>query len=185
MDYVEPPADGRVLPGEIAHVARAMVRAIVLIFADQAVLTRLRIAWNCDGSNVLIEVRDQGAGDIDRHALTRQLSGRVSTLRGHVDVESIEGWGSRVSLTIPLDPPAARSGEHLVSTLNPGELEVLAHLAVGKRNRAIAAQLGISESTVKFHVGSVLKKLDVTNRGEAGVVGIQAGIVTLQAHPPA
>ncbi|MGV9867207.1 LuxR C-terminal-related transcriptional regulator [Rhodococcus koreensis] len=176
IDYVEPPADGRPLPGEIAHAARAMVRTIVLAFGAQPVLARLRVAWDCDGDNVLLEVRDQGSGAIDGSALTRQLSGRLHTLRGRVDIESIAGWGSRVSLVIPLDPPAARPDEHLLSTLNPRELEVLAHLTVGKRNKAIASELGISESTVKFHVASVLQKLDVTNRGEAGAIGIRAGI---------
>ena len=176
IDYVEPPADGRPLPGEIAHAARAMVRTIVLAFGAQPVLARLRVAWDCDGDNVLLEVRDQGSGAIDGSALTRQLAGRLHTLRGRVDIESIAGWGSRVSLVIPLDPPAARPDEHLLSTLNPRELEVLAHLTVGKRNKAIASELGISESTVKFHVASVLQKLDVTNRGEAGAIGIRAGI---------
>ncbi|MGW5153830.1 response regulator transcription factor, partial [Rhodococcus koreensis] len=66
--------------------------------------------------------------------------------------------------------------EHLLSTLNPRELEVLAHLTVGKRNKAIASELGISESTVKFHVASVLQKLEVTNRGEASAIGIRAGL---------
>ena len=177
VDYVEPPADGRPLPGEVAHAARAMVRAIVLAFVAQPVLTRMRIAWDCDGDNVLIEVRDQGPGNIDRNALTRQLSGRLNTLRGRIDHESIPAWGSRVTLTIPLDPPAARPDEHLLSTLNPREVEVLAHLAAGKRNKAIAAELGISESTIKFHVASVFQKLDVTNRGEAGAIAVRAGIV--------
>ncbi|MFE5708930.1 LuxR C-terminal-related transcriptional regulator, partial [Rhodococcus koreensis] len=113
----------------------------------------------------------------------RQLGGYLYTLRGRLDVESIPGWGSRVALTIPLDPPTARPDVHLLSTLNPRELEVLAHLAVGKRNRAIAEELGITESTIKFHVASVLKKLDVANRGEAGAIGMRAGIVSREAHP--
>ncbi len=177
VDYADPPADGRPLPGEVAAAARAMVRAVVLAFGAQPELRRLRIAWDCDGDNVLIELRDQGHGTLDRTALTRQLSGRLNTLRGRIDIESISGWGSRVTLTIPLDPPAARPDEHLLSTLNPRELEVLAHLSTGKRNRAIAEELGISQSTIKFHVASVLKKLDVSNRGEASAIGIRAGIV--------
>ncbi len=116
VDYVEPPADGRPLPGEIAHAARAMVRTVVLAFGAQPTLPRLRIAWDCDGSNVLIEVRDQGPGAIDRNGLMRQLCGRLHTLGGRVDIESISGWGSRVSLAIPLDLPAARPDEHLLST---------------------------------------------------------------------
>ena len=85
-------------------------------------------------------------------------------------------------LTIPLDPPAVRPDEHLLSALNPRELEVLAHLAVGKRNAAIADELGISQSTIKFHVASLLRKLDVANRGEAAAMGIRAGIVASEAH---
>lgn len=177
VSYVDPPADGRALPGEIAHAARAMVRAVVLAFAAQPVLERLRVAWDCDGANVIIEVRDQGAGAIDGHALSHQLSARLQTLRGDLDIESIDGWGSRVRLLIPLDPPAARPDEHLLATLNPRELEVLGFLSTGRRNRAIAAALGISESTVKFHVASVLKKLNAANRGEAGAIGIRAGII--------
>jgi DNA-binding CsgD family transcriptional regulator/signal transduction histidine kinase len=182
VDYVDPPADGRPLPGEVAHAARAMVRAIVLAFDAQPVLTRMRIAWDCGGDNVLIEIRDRGPGTIDSNALTLQLSGRLRTLRGQIDVESIPGWGSRVMLTIPLDPPAARPDEHLLSALNPRELEVLAHLAVGKRNLAIADELGISQSTIKFHVASLLRKLDVANRGEAAAIGIRAGIVPGASH---
>ncbi|MBF6148888.1 helix-turn-helix transcriptional regulator [Nocardia nova] len=177
VSYVDPPADGRALPGEIAHAARAMVRAIVLAFAAQPVLERLRVAWDCDGANVIIEVRDQGVGALDGHALSHQLSARLQTLRGDLDIDSIDGWGSRVTLTIPLDPPATRPDEHLLATLNPRELEVLSYLSTGRRNRAIATALGISESTVKFHVASVLRKLRVANRGEAGAIGVRAGIV--------
>jgi DNA-binding NarL/FixJ family response regulator len=142
----------------------------------------MRIAWDCGDDNVLIEIRDRGPGTIDRDALTLQLAGRLRTLRGRIDVESIPGWGSRVLLTIPLDPPAARRDEHLLSALNPRELEVLAHLAVGKRNLAIADELGISQSTIKFHVASLLRKLDVANRGEAAAMGIRAGIVPGEAY---
>jgi DNA-binding CsgD family transcriptional regulator/signal transduction histidine kinase len=178
IDYVEPPTDGRPLPGEIAHAARMMVRLIVLAFEAQPVLTRLRIAWDCDGENVLIEIRDQGSGVLDGKTLTRQLAGRLQTLRGRLDIETTPGWGSRVAVTIPLDPPAARPDEHLLSSLNARELEVLAHLATGKRNKAIAIELRISESTVKFHVASVLQKLGVSNRVEAGAVAIRAGVVS-------
>lgn len=177
VDYVEPPADGRPLPGEIAHAARAMVRAVVLTLSAQTVVTRIRIAWDCDGSNLAIEVRDQGPGTIDCNALSRQLSGRVQTLNGQMDIESIAGWGSRIVLRVPLDPPVSRSDDHIFSSLNPRELAVLSQLADGARNKAIAAELGIAESTVKFHVASVLRKLGAENRGVAGAMAVRAGIV--------
>jgi DNA-binding CsgD family transcriptional regulator len=184
IDYVEPPVDGRPLPGEVAHGARAMVRAIVLALGAQPSLERIRILWDCDGENLLLEVRDRGPGELDSDALARQLSGRVRTLRGDIDIESISGWGSRVSLTIPLDPPAVRPDEHMLTTLNPREFEVLGHLAAGKRNRTIADELGISQSTIKFHVASILRKLEVTSRGEAAAIGMRAGIVPTADQPP-
>jgi DNA-binding CsgD family transcriptional regulator len=44
---------------------------------------------------------------------------------------------------------------------------VLRRLAAGKRNREIAADLAISENTVKFHVANIYRKLDVSSRSEA------------------
>jgi DNA-binding NarL/FixJ family response regulator len=47
---------------------------------------------------------------------------------------------------------------------------VLTHLARGHRNRVIAQELHISESTVKFHVANILTKLRVASRGEASAL---------------
>jgi NarL family two-component system response regulator LiaR len=57
--------------------------------------------------------------------------------------------------------------------LTPRERDVLALLVEGLSNSEIAAQLGVSRSTVKVHVSNILSKLDVTSRGEAATVAIQ------------
>lgn len=64
-------------------------------------------------------------------------------------------------------------------TLSPREHEVLGYLAKGLQNGEIARQLGIRERTVKFHVSSILTKLDVTNRTEAVAVAGRMGLVEL------
>jgi DNA-binding NarL/FixJ family response regulator len=63
--------------------------------------------------------------------------------------------------------------------LTPREREVLALLADGLSNRAIASRLGISEHTVKFHVSSLYGKLGAVNRADAVARGWQRGLVEL------
>jgi DNA-binding NarL/FixJ family response regulator len=60
--------------------------------------------------------------------------------------------------------------------LTPRERDVLALIAQGRSNKRIALELGISEKTVKTHVGHVLAKLDVTDRTQAAVLAVQAGL---------
>ncbi|MBI3739912.1 MAG: response regulator transcription factor [Chloroflexi bacterium] len=63
--------------------------------------------------------------------------------------------------------------------LTDREAEVLALLAKGLANKQIAASLGISEHTVKFHVSSIYTKLNVTNRTEAVREGLRSGWIAL------
>jgi DNA-binding NarL/FixJ family response regulator len=57
------------------------------------------------------------------------------------------------------------------------ERDVLVLIANGRSNKRIALELGISEKTVKTHVGHVLAKLGVTDRTQAAVLAVQAGLV--------
>lgn len=59
------------------------------------------------------------------------------------------------------------------------EREVLDHLTLGQSNRVIAAELGLSENTVKNHVRSILEKLQSRSRSEAVVVGLREGLTTI------
>jgi len=65
--------------------------------------------------------------------------------------------------------------------LTERELEVLSLLAQGMPNKAIAAQLVISERTAKFHVSSIMGKLGATNRTEAVSLAAQKGLITLHS----
>lgn len=63
--------------------------------------------------------------------------------------------------------------------LTPRELEVLQGISRGWPNKTIAAELGISEHTVKFHVGSIFEKLGVASRSEAVAVAARRGLLVL------
>jgi DNA-binding NarL/FixJ family response regulator len=65
------------------------------------------------------------------------------------------------------------------SDLSHREEEVLSLLAGGRSNKEIAAQLGITEATVKCHVSAILLRLNANDRTEAVVTAIQRGLVHL------
>jgi DNA-binding NarL/FixJ family response regulator len=69
--------------------------------------------------------------------------------------------------------------EPTVESLTPREIEVLALVAEGRSNKAIADALGISDQTVKFHVASLLGKLGATNRTDAVRRAVRRGLIVL------
>jgi DNA-binding CsgD family transcriptional regulator len=167
LQFVEPPASGRALPGEVAHTARAIVRSAVLAFVDQGETSRVRIQWDCDGLNLLIGIRDDGRGELTAHDDSlRPIVERVAALGGSFAVSSTAGWGSDLSVRLPLDPPAAPELLDDRVPLSPRERDVLRLVASGARNRAIAERLGITENTVKFHVSNLLRKAGAVSRSE-------------------
>ena len=66
-----------------------------------------------------------------------------------------------------------------VESLTPREIEVLELLAEGLPNKAIAARLGISDQTVKFHVASITGKLGAPNRTAAVRAALRRGMLTI------
>ena len=66
--------------------------------------------------------------------------------------------------------------EDLAEILTPREFEILSHLAEGQSNKVIARHLGISDGTVKLHVKSILRKLNIQSRVEAAVIAVEQGV---------
>jgi len=63
--------------------------------------------------------------------------------------------------------------------LSPREMEVLQMMSEGLANKEIAWRLGISEHTVKFHVASILNRLDAASRAQAVAIGLRRGLLML------
>jgi NarL family two-component system response regulator YdfI len=85
-----------------------------------------------------------------------------------------------VDALLPIMPSSVRDlSTSPQQALTPREIEVLGMLAEGLGNKIIAWRLGISEHTVKFHVGSILAKLNASSRTEAVTLGIRQGLILL------
>jgi two-component system nitrate/nitrite response regulator NarL len=76
------------------------------------------------------------------------------------------------------------STHSLLADLTPRETEILEHIAEGQSNKVIARELDISDGTVKLHVKSILRKLNVHSRVEAAVMAVEHGIGKKKANEP-
>ncbi|WP_010524563.1 LuxR C-terminal-related transcriptional regulator [Nesterenkonia sp. F] len=167
VEFVEPPSNGRALPGDVARAARAVVRSAVLTLVDSANARRVRVHWDCDGLHLLMHIRDDGDGELGAHDdALRPIADHVSAFEGRMGVESTLGWGTEISIAVPLDPVPAPLAVDDLGDLSPREAEVLQHLGRGARNAAIAEELGISGHTVKFHISNLLRKTGARSRAE-------------------
>ena len=150
----EPPDDLIVLAG------RDGAPAIVVLAAD------LQPAWT---------------GEALRAGIRAVLPG---DLGGREILAAVEAAAAGLVVLHPQDLPvlsAERQAAPAVhaQTLSPREIQVLAMLAEGYGNKTIAWKLGISEHTAKFHVASILTKLNAGTRTEAVTLGIRRGLMLI------
>lgn len=90
---------------------------------------------------------------------------------------ALDPWYAQALTALEPTPTAAEAISD--RTLSERELEVLRLVATGLPNKAIAKRLDISEHTVKFHVGSILSKLDAVSRTDAVTRAARRGLLAL------
>ena len=120
------------------------------------------------------------AGDVQvQRALKAGARGYILKGRVHRElldaVRAVHGGQKRIPAEIATQL-ADHAGE---SGLSMREIDVLRLIAVGNANKEIAAQLAITEETVKSHVTSILAKLDANDRTHAVTIGLKRGIIEL------
>ena len=117
----------------------------------------------------------------ERHRLRSQLSAPLEIVGEFATLA--EARASHISADVVMLAAANPASEEATAVggvaLTPRELQVLELLAEGLPNKAIAARLGISDQTVKFHVASIAAKLGATNRTDAVRLALRRGLLTL------
>ncbi len=147
----EPPEDLMALAG------RAGTPAIVVLAPD------LQSSWT--GDALRAGIRAVLPGDIGAREILAAVEAAAAGLAVVHPQDILALVGERVL-------PATQT-----QALTPREVQVLAMLAEGHGNKTIAWKLGISEHTAKFHVASILSKLNAGTRTEAVTLGIRRGLI--------
>jgi DNA-binding CsgD family transcriptional regulator len=115
---------------------------------------------------IAVEVDDAGLAD------------RLTSLLGDVRGLRLAAPGEAPTVAL-VSRGAQGAAEPPGIELTPRELDVLALLAEGASNKSIARQLGISVHTAKFHVGSLLQKLEASGRTDAVTHAARRGVINL------
>jgi DNA-binding CsgD family transcriptional regulator len=114
------------------------------------------------------------AFNLEDAALADRLAALLASVPGLRLIGGNEAADAVVVLPTKASPPADGN-----VPLTPRELEVLALLVEGASNKMIARRLGISVHTAKFHVSSLLDKLDAVGRTDAVAHAARLGVINL------
>ncbi|HEX9081331.1 MAG TPA: response regulator transcription factor [Holophagaceae bacterium] len=130
-------------------------------------------------ARILVLTTFDGDADIQRALEAGARGYLLKSVRRPVLLEAVRAVAAGQRYLPP--STSARLVEAMESEkLTARELDVLAFLAQGLRNREIAEELGLAEPTVKIHVNNLLRKLQVKDRTEAAVVALRRGLVHLK-----
>ena len=128
-----------------------------------------------DDDRLLPALESGAAGYLLKNSQPAELARAVRAAHAG---EAIIDPTAAARLVNALSRDRASPGPTALDQLTTREREVLTLIAQGRANKRIALELGISEKTVKAHVGHVLAKLGVSDRTQAAVLAVQHGLGT-------
>jgi NarL family two-component system response regulator LiaR len=126
-----------------------------------------------DDERLLPAIQAGAAGYLLKNAEPAELARAVRAAHaGETVIDPTVAARLVATLSGPGAPASEPGGHHLTRR----EREVLALIARGRSNKRIALELGISEKTVKTHVGHLLEKLGVADRTQAALLAVRDGL---------
>jgi two-component system nitrate/nitrite response regulator NarL len=152
-------------PGDLHRLRDAYPDARIVVLASDLTVDALREAMNTGADGFLMK-------DVSPEALIQSLE--LIMLGEKVYPTNL----ASMLLDLGSAPPNSNHG------LSPRELEIVQVLVTGASNKMIAIRLGIAEATVKVHLKTLLRKIDVKNRTQAAIWAMNNGFSANEAEAP-
>jgi two-component system, NarL family, response regulator LiaR len=150
------------------------IGVLAQIKQDRPATEVLMLTSSSDDEHLLATVRAGALAYLPKTAGADQV---IASVRAAACGESV--LEPRIAARLVREMRSVALRRRPLDQLSPRELEVLTTLARGRSNREIARALEISEETVKAHVSSILAKLQLADRTQAAIFGLQQRLVPL------
>jgi two-component system, NarL family, response regulator LiaR len=150
------------------------ISLLAQIKQDRPATEVLMLTSSSDDQHLLAAIR---AGALAYLPKTAGVDRVITAVRAAARGESV--LEPRIAARLVREVRQATARRRPLDQLSPREQEVLAALARGRSNRQIARALQIGEETVKAHVSSILAKLQLADRTQAAIFGLQQRLVPL------
>ncbi len=150
-----------------------------IIAADPASKVLILTTFDLD-QYVFAGLKAGASGFMLKDAPPAELLTAIRTVAGGDAVLAPTATRRLIDQFAPLLPNPGRQPERdaVLRKLTSREQTVFTQLAAGRSNREIAAELHLSEGTVKIHVGRILTKLGLRDRVQAVVLAYESGLIT-------
>ena len=148
------------------------VAAIEALRASGSTARVIVLTSYLDEDKVMPAVRAGAAGYLLKDVAPAELVAAIRTVDGG-DALLHPAVAARVLRELTAEGDRRQAHESLTAR----EREVLALIARGRPNKAIALELDVAEKTVKTHVGNILAKLGLSDRTQAALYAVRAGLV--------
>ncbi len=186
--------DGRVALDQVAALAPDVVLMDIRMPGVDGIEATRRVVAEHPGSRVLVlttfdvddlafaALRAGASGFLLKSARPDELVDAIRTVAGGTAVVAPRVLRRMLDLFAPRLPDGGGAAavddgpDARLRVLTPRELEVLRHIGAGRSNAEIAAELVLSETTVKTHVGNVFAKLGARDRVQAVIIAYECGL---------
>ncbi len=180
------------LPAEYTSNIYYLVREALTNIGKHANATSINVCMFSFENHLHISISDDGVGMKIQSTAANMYTGyqqgligireRVTLLNGQLTIESSEGRGTRVDVDIPMVGLLRKQNtdkRQNYDGLTAREMEMLVLIAKGMLAKEIARTLAISEKTVRNHISTIYRKLNIYDRSQLVIYAMRKGLIEI------